>query len=118
HGLAAAVWKRNRAADHLVGMFRVHAKPEREVNGLVEFRLWKFREDANNILQRILLFGVHNFERFFVSFTGHLFWCGASESLRTLPRLSCLSNDFNSHAARRAGNDPERGFFRSRIQIL
>jgi hypothetical protein len=68
-------------------MFRVHAQPEREVNGLVEFRLGKFREDANGILERIRLFGVHNFERFFVSFTGHLFCCGASEPLMALPRL-------------------------------
>ncbi len=50
---------------------------------------------------------------------GICFWCGSCELL-ALPRLCFLylTDNFNSHAARRAGNDAERGFFIGRVHVL
>ncbi len=86
HDLAAAVRKRNGATHHLVGLFRIDSEAEREIDRLVEFRLGKFGEDRDGILQGIRLLRVHDFGGFLVTFTGHLVWCGANE-LSTLPRL-------------------------------
>ena len=42
HGLAAPMRQRYRSTHHLVGLLGIHPKPKCQINGLIEFGLWKF----------------------------------------------------------------------------
>src|SRR5437867_5692211 len=57
HGLADAVWEHDRATDHLVGVLRVHAQAEREIDGLVELRHRHALHERDRVLERVLLVG-------------------------------------------------------------
>jgi len=85
-------------------LLRIHAKAEREVNRLVKFAFGTWR-DADGILERIG-FMPSTLPTLLV-FCWHLCLCGAS-GLLALPGFVLILTDTSFHAARRAGNDPNR----------
>ena len=51
--LAEAEWQDDRAADHLVGVLRIDAQPQRELDGLVELGELDLLHERHRVFDRI-----------------------------------------------------------------
>ena len=71
YGFAGTVGQRADAANHLVGIFRINAKIDCQINGFVEFGICIFLYQLDGIFQRIQLRLVNGFVCIFDSFSCH-----------------------------------------------
>ena len=52
-GLSGAVGKDDGSADHLVGMLRVDAEQHRQIDGLVELRVFQLADEPDGVAERV-----------------------------------------------------------------
>ena len=58
-GLAEAVRQHHGAPHHLIGMLGIDAKPQRQLDGLVELRVLDFLHERHRVLDRVRPIGAH-----------------------------------------------------------